>query len=178
MARFAFITHHCHSNQRCNSKLPLTFTLNKKKRNRPVFVLHRNQQQGAEMQERKSFDGINLKAMHSPHAVGNTTPIRGKYLSFTIIIIMERIEWFFISFADTPCNSSLPLQMSLFANVYTLPVWVAASAYYFYIHSLGLNDTYERVLALVFFCLATPLEASRLYLGYSGNLRERVHIFI
>lgn len=68
--------------------------------------------------------------------------------------------------------------MSLFANVYTLPVWVAASAYYFYMHSLRLNDTYERVLALVFFCLATPLEASRLYLGYSGNLRERVDISI
>lgn len=81
------------------------------------------------------------------------------------------------NFPDTPCNSSLPLQMSLFANIYTMPVWIAASMYYFYIHSLGLNDTYERVLAIIFFFIASPLEASRLYLGYSGNLRERVRSF-
>lgn len=80
----------------------------------------------------------------------------------------------FIFFSDTPNNSSLPLQMSLFANVYTLPVWIAVSMYYFYIHSLGLNDTYEKVLAIIFFGVASPMEAGRLYLGYSGNLRERV----
>lgn len=77
---------------------------------------------------------------------------------------------------DVPNGSSLTLQMLLFTNVYAAPIWMASSIYYFHRHAFGTDEHYEKILAIIFFIVASPLEACRLYLGYSGNLREKVDV--
>lgn len=77
---------------------------------------------------------------------------------------------------EIPNNSSLLLQMALFCNVYIFPVWFASLLCMFYTHYLDINLIYEKVLATIMFCVACPLEIWRLYLGYSGNLLEKVSI--
>ena len=42
----------------------------------------------------------------------------------------------------------------------------------------GLNDTLARALALAFTALSCTVEPIRLYLGYDGNLREKVPTLI
>lgn len=77
-------------------------------------------------------------------------------------------------FSVAPNHSSLPLQMALFCNVYALPVWLVIFLCAFYFHLLHIKEIYEHILFVISMFVALPLEIWRLYLGYSGNLRENV----
>lgn len=78
------------------------------------------------------------------------------------------------SLAEVENNSSLSLQILLFFNVYLAPIWTIFSIYYMYISYKQHEVNYEIILSLIFLIIAIPLEFGRIYLGYSGNLRERV----
>lgn len=73
-------------------------------------------------------------------------------------------------------SSSLSLQIALFLNVYLAPIWASLSIYHLYVNADLENneEDYESVLSVIFLTIAIPLEVVRLYLGYSGNLREKV----
>lgn len=79
-----------------------------------------------------------------------------------------------LSFVEVENNSSLSMQIVLFFNVYLAPVWTISSLYFIYITIKQHHSSYETVLSVIFLILAIPMEYGRLYLGYSGNLRERV----
>lgn len=66
-------------------------------------------------------------------------------------------------------------QILLFINVYTSIGWFASSCYVLYTKTadfelLSLN------FPLICFCIGFPVEALRLYLGYSGNIRNDVSL--
>ncbi|XP_011161462.2 transmembrane protein 17B-like [Solenopsis invicta] len=70
-------------------------------------------------------------------------------------------------------QSNLPLQMALYFNVWTYPVWffvtlVNLDAKYYY-----LTDVYKFITVAVFIVISV-LEGIRLYLGYLGNLTEKI----
>ncbi|XP_032673858.1 transmembrane protein 17B-like [Odontomachus brunneus] len=70
-------------------------------------------------------------------------------------------------------QSSLPLQMALYFNVWVYPLWllvilVNLDAKYYY-----LTDVYKFITVAVFIVLSI-LEGIRLYLGYLGNLGEKI----
>ncbi|GAB1865135.1 Transmembrane protein 17 [Camponotus japonicus] len=70
-------------------------------------------------------------------------------------------------------QSNLPLQMALYFNVGIFPLWfvviiVNLDAKYYY-----LTDVYKVITIAVFIVIST-LESLRLYLGYLGNLAEKI----
>ncbi|KAL6422969.1 hypothetical protein ACFW04_010459 [Cataglyphis niger] len=70
-------------------------------------------------------------------------------------------------------QSNLPLQMALYFNVGIFPLWFAIiivnlDAKYYY-----LTDVYKVITIAVFIVIST-LESLRLYLGYLGNLAEKI----
>ncbi|XP_032840116.2 transmembrane protein 17 isoform X2 [Tyto alba] len=69
--------------------------------------------------------------------------------------------------------SSLPLQMSLYFNVYFFPFWWLTAVVMLHLKYPVLSDDYKFILVTVM--ILTPLiEVIRLYLGYMGNLQEKV----
>ncbi|XP_011066885.1 PREDICTED: transmembrane protein 17B-like isoform X2 [Acromyrmex echinatior] len=70
-------------------------------------------------------------------------------------------------------QSNLPLQMALYFNVWMYPVWffiifINLDAKYYY-----LTDVYKFITVAVFIIISV-LEGIRLYLGYLGNLAEKI----
>ncbi|XP_044516621.1 transmembrane protein 17 [Gracilinanus agilis] len=69
--------------------------------------------------------------------------------------------------------SSLALQMSLYFNIYFFPFWWVSSIIMLLLKYPVLPDYYKFILVTVVI-LITLIEAIRLYLGYMGNLQEKV----
>ncbi|XP_046889606.1 transmembrane protein 17B [Hypomesus transpacificus] len=69
--------------------------------------------------------------------------------------------------------SSLPLQMSLFFNMCFFPLWWISEVLMLHLKYSALPDYYKFILITVLI-LMTFIEAIRLYLGYAGNLQEKV----
>ncbi|NXC32266.1 TMM17 protein, partial [Campylorhamphus procurvoides] len=74
---------------------------------------------------------------------------------------------------DNEIISSLPLQMSLYFNVYFFPFWWLSTVVILYLKYPVLSDYYKFILVTIMI-LASLIEAIRLYLGYMGNLQEKV----
>ncbi|XP_074015909.1 transmembrane protein 17B-like [Numenius arquata] len=69
--------------------------------------------------------------------------------------------------------ASLPLQMMLYFNVYYFPVWFLAEGMMLQLKYQLLPQHYQFLLVAAFLILSLA-EGSRLYLGYVGNLQEKV----
>ncbi|PKU39228.1 transmembrane protein 17b-like [Limosa lapponica baueri] len=69
--------------------------------------------------------------------------------------------------------ASLPLQMMLYFNVYYFPVWFLAEGMMLQLKYQLLPQHYQFLLVTAFLILSL-VEGSRLYLGYVGNLQEKV----
>jgi transmembrane protein 17 len=70
-------------------------------------------------------------------------------------------------------SSSLPLQMLLYFNVCFFPCWLFSLA--FVLPVLALASSNQHVILMVFaFLFKAIIECVRLYLGYAGNLAERM----
>ncbi|XP_061533481.1 transmembrane protein 17B isoform X2 [Phycodurus eques] len=69
--------------------------------------------------------------------------------------------------------SSLPLQMSLFFNMCFFPLWWISEMVMLRLKYSALPDYYKFILVTVLIVM-TVIEAIRLYLGYVGNLREKI----
>ncbi|NWY05342.1 TMM17 protein, partial [Nothoprocta ornata] len=74
---------------------------------------------------------------------------------------------------DNEIISSLPLQMSLYFNVYYFPLWWISTVVVLYMKYPALSDYYKFIVVTVII-LASLIEVVRLYLGYMGNLQEKV----
>ncbi|XP_025936580.1 transmembrane protein 17 [Apteryx rowi] len=75
--------------------------------------------------------------------------------------------------ADNEIISSLPLQMSLYFNVYFFPLWWLSTVVMLQLKYPVLSDYYKFIVVTVII-LASLIEVIRLYLGYMGNLQEKV----
>ncbi|XP_069835711.1 transmembrane protein 17 [Dendropsophus ebraccatus] len=69
--------------------------------------------------------------------------------------------------------SSLPLQMSLYFNVFYFPFWWTCDVIALQLKYVLLPDHYKFILVTLLI-LMSVIEVIRLYLGYSGNLQEKV----
>ncbi|KAJ8412833.1 hypothetical protein AAFF_G00104150 [Aldrovandia affinis] len=69
--------------------------------------------------------------------------------------------------------SSLPLQMSLSFNMWFFPLWWICEVVMLHLKYPALPDYYKFILITVL-TIMTLIEAVRLYLGYAGNLQEKV----
>ncbi|XP_054033265.1 transmembrane protein 17 [Dryobates pubescens] len=69
--------------------------------------------------------------------------------------------------------SSLPLQMALYFNVYYFPFWWLSTVVMLCLKYQALPDYCKFILVTVVL-LGSLVEAIRLYLGYMGNLQEKV----
>ncbi|XP_078205364.1 transmembrane protein 17 isoform X3 [Callithrix jacchus] len=69
--------------------------------------------------------------------------------------------------------SSLALQMSLYFNTYYFPLWWVSSIMMLHVKYSILPDYYKFIVITVII-LITLIEAIRLYLGYMGNLQEKI----
>lgn len=78
-----------------------------------------------------------------------------------------------LGLAQNRCMSNLPLQMSLFFNVCYLPFWLICTGF---VVSLKFNrvELIYQVLLTIILIAFSLLEIGRLYLGYLGNLLEKV----
>ncbi|XP_068925116.1 transmembrane protein 17 isoform X1 [Petaurus breviceps papuanus] len=74
---------------------------------------------------------------------------------------------------DNEIVSSLALQMSLYFNIYFFPFWWVCNIIMLQLKYPILPDYYKFILVTVVI-LITLIEAIRLYLGYMGNLQEKV----
>ncbi|NXG75116.1 TMM17 protein, partial [Baryphthengus martii] len=74
---------------------------------------------------------------------------------------------------DNEIFSSLPLQMSLYFNVYYFPFWWLCTAVMLHLKYLALSD-YSKFIMVTIMIVASLVEVIRLYLGYMGNLQEKV----
>ncbi|OXU25970.1 hypothetical protein TSAR_009289 [Trichomalopsis sarcophagae] len=70
-------------------------------------------------------------------------------------------------------KSSLPLQIALYLNVRYSPIWLLVLLYYLDKKYYDLSEVYKFVSVAVFLAV-TGLECARLYLGYLGNLGEKI----
>ena len=78
-----------------------------------------------------------------------------------------------IVFSNREILSNLPLQMSLFFNVFYFPLHLLLLFGAYLIKFPQLPDYYQ-VVSVIVIILFSLLEISRLYLGYRGNLGEQV----
>ncbi|KAM6937508.1 transmembrane protein 17B [Xenentodon cancila] len=74
---------------------------------------------------------------------------------------------------DKRILSSLQLQMSLYFNMWFFPWWWISEAVTLQLKYPALPDYYKFILVTVL-PLMTLIEVIRLYLGYTGNLQEKV----
>ncbi|XP_049713453.1 transmembrane protein 17 [Elephas maximus indicus] len=74
---------------------------------------------------------------------------------------------------DDEMVSSLALQMSLYFNTYFFPLWWVSSVMMLHIKYPILPDYYKFIVVTIII-LVTLIEVIRLYLGYMGNLQEKV----
>uniref|UniRef100_A0A3Q4BTI9 Transmembrane protein 17B n=1 Tax=Mola mola TaxID=94237 RepID=A0A3Q4BTI9_MOLML len=74
---------------------------------------------------------------------------------------------------DKRVLSSLHLQMSLYFNMWFFPLWWISESVMLHLKYPALPDYYKFILVTVLI-LMTLIEAIRLFLGYAGNLQEKV----
>ncbi|XP_022069459.1 transmembrane protein 17B [Acanthochromis polyacanthus] len=74
---------------------------------------------------------------------------------------------------DKRVLSSLQLQMSLYFNMWFFPLWWISETVMLQLKYPALPDYYKFILVTVLL-LMTLIEGIRLYLGYAGNLQEKV----
>ncbi|XP_071756482.2 transmembrane protein 17B [Centroberyx gerrardi] len=74
---------------------------------------------------------------------------------------------------DRKVVSSLTLQMSLYFNMWFFPLWWISEVVMLDLKYPALPDYYKFILVTVLI-LMTLIEPIRLYLGYAGNLQEKV----
>ncbi|XP_073328708.1 transmembrane protein 17B [Pagrus major] len=74
---------------------------------------------------------------------------------------------------DKRVLSSLHLQMSLYFNMWFFPLWWISETVMLQLKYPALPDYYKFILVTVLI-LMTLIEAIRLFLGYAGNLQEKV----
>uniref|UniRef100_A0A8C5K3I0 Transmembrane protein 17 n=1 Tax=Jaculus jaculus TaxID=51337 RepID=A0A8C5K3I0_JACJA len=74
---------------------------------------------------------------------------------------------------DNETVSSLGLQMSLYFNTYFFPLWWVSCITMLHMKYSVLPDYYKFIVITVI-VLVTLIEGIRLYLGYVGNLQEKV----
>ncbi|KAI3370793.1 hypothetical protein L3Q82_007327 [Scortum barcoo] len=74
---------------------------------------------------------------------------------------------------DKRVLSSLHLQMSLYFNMWFFPLWWISETVMLHLKYPALPDYYKFILVTVLI-LMTLIEAIRLFLGYAGNLQEKV----
>ncbi|KAM4734022.1 transmembrane protein 17B [Anableps anableps] len=74
---------------------------------------------------------------------------------------------------DKRVLSSLQLQMSLYFNLWFFPCWWISEAVMLQLKYPALPDYYKFILVTILL-LMTLIESIRLYLGYTGNLQEKV----
>lgn len=72
--------------------------------------------------------------------------------------------------------TDLPLQMCLFFNVCYFPFWFIVSLVITYVKYEHLNYLYKFILVTILAAVLL-IEVTRLYLGYLGNLTEKVNSF-
>uniref|UniRef100_A0A8C5S6D6 Transmembrane protein 17 n=1 Tax=Laticauda laticaudata TaxID=8630 RepID=A0A8C5S6D6_LATLA len=82
---------------------------------------------------------------------------------------------FFSVSSDNEIVSSLPLQMSLYFNLWFFPFWWASSIAMLQLKYSVLPDYYKFIL-VTSIILTSLIEVIRLYLGYMGNLQEKVGV--
>ncbi|XP_072736513.1 transmembrane protein 17B-like [Ciconia boyciana] len=73
--------------------------------------------------------------------------------------------------------ASLPLQMMLYFNVYYFPAWCLAEGMMLQLKYQLLPRHYQFLLVSAFLILVLA-EGSRLYLGYVGNLQEKLPLLL
>nr|CAD7198552.1 unnamed protein product [Timema douglasi] len=69
--------------------------------------------------------------------------------------------------------SSLPLQMSLYFNVLFFPIWLITVAVMLHVKYDCLSNMY-RFIVVTILVAVIGIECLRLYLGYLGNLSEKI----
>ncbi|KAK2574446.1 Transmembrane protein 17 [Acropora cervicornis] len=69
--------------------------------------------------------------------------------------------------------SNLPLQMSLYFNAYFSPFWFATCIVMLFAKHAKLDSVYKFITIAIYVAMAI-VEILRLYLGYAGNLQEKV----
>ncbi|CAH3110762.1 unnamed protein product [Porites lobata] len=69
--------------------------------------------------------------------------------------------------------SNLALQMSLYFNVYFSPFWYTTCIVMLVAKYSKLDSVYKFITIVIYITMAI-LEIARLYLGYAGNLQEKV----
>ncbi|KAK6468607.1 transmembrane protein 17B-like [Huso huso] len=69
--------------------------------------------------------------------------------------------------------SNLPLQMSLYFNAFFFPFWWISEVVMLDLKYPALQDYYKFILVTVLVVM-TAIELIRVYLGYTGNLQEKV----
>ncbi|XP_043979524.1 transmembrane protein 17B [Gambusia affinis] len=74
---------------------------------------------------------------------------------------------------EKPVLSSLQLQMSLYFNLWFFPCWWISETVMLHLKYSALPEYYKFILVTILL-LMTLIEAIRLYLGYAGNLQEKV----
>lgn len=74
---------------------------------------------------------------------------------------------------DNRVLSSLQLQMSLYFNMWFFPWWWISETVMLQLKYPALPDYYKIILVTILI-LMTLIEAIRLYLGYAGNLQQKV----
>ncbi|KAM9063229.1 transmembrane protein 17 [Sarcophilus harrisii] len=93
--------------------------------------------------------------------------------SRTVFIDTNRTGPEFYGNPDNEIVSSLALQISLYFNIYFFPFWWVCNIIMLHLKYPILPDYYKFILVTVVI-LITLIEAIRLYLGYMGNLQEKV----
>ncbi|XP_070828121.1 transmembrane protein 17B [Chaetodon trifascialis] len=74
---------------------------------------------------------------------------------------------------DKRVLSSLSLQMSLYFNMWFFPLWWISETVMLHLKYPALPDYYKFILVAVLI-LMTLIEAIRVFLGYTGNIQEKV----
>uniref|UniRef100_A0A8C8VEL3 Transmembrane protein 17B n=1 Tax=Pelusios castaneus TaxID=367368 RepID=A0A8C8VEL3_9SAUR len=95
----------------------------------------------------------------------------GNYCTF--LFSKTCLRYAFPSCTGHEVLSSLPLQMTLCFNVYYFPFWCLSEGIMLALKYSLLPGYYQFLLAAAFLILALA-EGLRLYLGYIGNLQEKV----
>ncbi|KAM7003323.1 transmembrane protein 17B [Tautogolabrus adspersus] len=87
--------------------------------------------------------------------------------------IRKENDTFLPHVSDKRVLSGLHLQMSLYFNMWFFPLWWISETIMLHLKYPALPDYYKFILVTVLI-LMTLIEAIRLFLGYAGNLQEKV----
>ncbi|XP_029431084.1 transmembrane protein 17 [Rhinatrema bivittatum] len=107
-------------------------------------------------------------------------PVRRRLNSFSRTVFTDANrtgpecgEAFGAAVAENEVVSNLPLQMSLYFNVFYFPFWWVCYVTILQLKYSVLPDYYKFILVTILI-LMSLIEVIRLYLGYTGNLQEKV----